>query len=226
MSFKDKFIHVGIIVFVELLALWLFWFSLKQGNASVPIPGFIRDIIQSGDRPTDTPRSLQATSITPFPNEENISTFPTITASFADALSNDTKITIEPRVALTPTFADARTGVMLQLGKPLAPQTTYTITITDEAVDRQYSWSFTTNDTAIDPRSIGGIGRLKDQLPYADPNGRFYIYYAPQTDLYFITVHDDERSIAEQEAALDWLRSQGIINPESLEITWIPSESF
>lgn len=225
MSFKDKAIHVIIIVFVELLALWVFWFSLRQGSVSIPVPGFLKSIVQQDEIPA-IPAGLPATSITPYPNEESVSTLPTITARFGEALSNNTKITIDPKVAVDTTYTEARTKVILRSQRPLQTETTYTVTIEDKAKDRQYSWSFTTSGKAIDPRSVNGIERLKEQLPYADPNGRFYIYYAPQTDLYFISIHDDERSQSEQQAALDWLKGQGIINPDSLEITWIPSESF
>lgn len=228
MNFKDKFIHVTIIVFVELLAVYVLWFSLTRAHVSFPLPKIIRDAISPGFSGPKTPQlpKLTATKILPYPSEENISTFPNIEATFALPLSNSVDVTIDPKANFTVDFQENRTKVVITLNRPLKAQTTYTVTITDKKVAAAYTWSFTTNQVSIDQKVIGGIQRVKEQLPYTDPNQHFSIFYAPQTDLYFITIHDDERSEDDRNAALAWLRSQGVTNIDSLQIVWTPGDVF
>lgn len=226
MTFKDRFIHVAIIATTELLAILLLIYSFDQANAHVPVPGFIRQAINPGGDNARTTPQLRAVSVLPYPNETEISTLPNIEAQFAIPVSNNVKVTTQPQVSYTVSYSEGRTKVTFHLKKPLKTKTTYTIAVAEEANKGAYSWSFTTGTIAVDQKLIPAIDRVKEQIPYSDPNGAFEVYYAAQTDLYFITIHDDERSETDKNAALSWLRSQGITDIQSLQTVFMPSDAF
>ncbi len=222
---NEKFRHVVIILFVELLAVFVLWFSWHQAHVKVMPPKFIRDALPFSTT-EHTTNTITMQQITPFPNEDNITTYPTIIATALIPFSQNTTVELKPSVPTTTVFSSGNQTITVTLQKPLIPNKTYQVTINDNGRNGQYTWSFKTGQATVDPKLVPAIDRVKQQMPYTDPNGQFSIYYAAQTDRYFITIHNNAQSVSDQQAALAWLRSQGVTDTSSLQITWVPSDAF
>lgn len=218
--------HIILISLGFLVALGLTWVGFSNvGRPNVELPGYIKDALPQ-TQSTEQTRKIELTNVVPYPNEIEISTYPTIQVTAVQPLHPLLTIDISPRVSFTKVYTNDNKTLALTLQRPLRKNTKYTIRLFDNTNDASYSWAFTTGDVGVDQKLLGGIERVKQQLPYKDPNGRFEIYYAPQTDVYFITVHDDERSDGDRVAALNWLKSQGITNTSSITISWQASAGF
>jgi len=225
---NEKLRHVLITIAAEAFAAFVFWFSWRQAHIKITPPAVIRNALPFYSPEPSAPNgnTIVMTQITPFPNQTDISTLPTIIATAVAPFSQNATVVLNPLAPATTTFSNNNQTLTLDLQKPLNPNKTYQVTITDPTDNGQYSWSFTTGDIAVDPKLLPAIDRVKQQMPYNDPNGQFTIYYAAQTDEYFITIHNDLRSVNDQAAALAWFRSQGITDTTSLQITWEPSDAF
>lgn len=227
MTFKDRLIDFIVIAIALAVAFGLLWYGISQKKTQIPLPAILIDSLplDANQLPPGVLK-LAATHITPYPDEKDISTYPQIIARFKSPLGASTQVTISPRVAFTPVYSDDRRSVVITQERPLNPNTSYIITIIDDSVNGIYRWSFTTNNRRLEPRYVSAIDRVKEQLPYTDPNSRFIIAYAPQTDIYFITVREGIEFENDKNAAYGWLKSQGIANPEILHITFLPGGGF
>lgn len=223
--FTERVKRIVIVTLGETIAILTMWFMISNKMHNVQTPSFLQDAFgKTSQNKVET--KATASRITPFPNETDISTYPAISATFTNPISRQANVFIRPNVDFEPVISKDTTTVSIALKQPLKPNSHYTVTITDTLTKLSYSWSFTTSKSKIDQKLLPAIDRVRQQLPYTDPNGRFQIYLASQTDTYFISIHNDERSSTDQSEALAWLKQQGVADTGSLHIVWLPSEGL
>lgn len=224
---EEQIRHFLLLAAAVVIAFIMLVYGIKTTHRKNPIPESIRQSL-----PFSAPvqkrgvEALSLSKVTPYPNETEISTLPVITATTREPLSAHTTVTITPQVSFKSKLSRKNTLMTVFLERSLRPNTTYTVEIEDLEKQASYNWSFTTDDTVINSKLLPAITRVQQQMPYSDPNGSFRIFYAPQTDTYFITVHDDERSRPDSENALNWLKSQGFSDPKALQLVITPGDAF
>lgn len=223
MTFKDRLIDFCLIALALIAATLMLWYGFTITKPSLPLPQIVKDSLPFQPRQI---APMQVELVTPFPNEENVSTYPTISLQSQFALGKNVSTKISPSASFKASLSKDNLLLTLSLTSPLKPRTLYVVTVTDPTTLTTYNWAFKTGNRVIDASLAKNIAKLNQSLPFRDPQGRFTAYYAPQTDRYFITVHDDERSIAETEAAYQWIRSFGIASTNDLQITVTPSLEF
>jgi hypothetical protein len=153
-------------------------YAFFSGNAGSYVATYITDT---------TPPTV--TSTTPANGATNVSTVPSVTATFSEAINPATinSSSFELRnptntlIAATVAYDEATRKATLTPNSPLANSTTYTATIKGGATDPRvkdeagnalasnFTWSFTTTSTAI-PQSIWNSSATPTNPSTSDPN--------------------------------------------------------
>lgn len=221
---QERIQHTVLILAGLAIAVGVFIYGVKTTHRQLPLPEMVRQSLPlTGTSPSAT---ISVSHITPYPNETGISTLPSISLTALKPLGKNVIVMITPKVSFTPVLSGDTTNLTVRLNRPLKPKTSYTISVTNKNLGAKYNWSFTTGEVATTTKLIQPLAKLKAKLPYKDPGGSFAVFYAPQTDTYFVTVHDDERSMEDTRKFVLWLRDWGIDKPESIHIVYTPSAVF
>lgn len=202
-------IKVWMVIFVSSLLFALITGFLNQsitpqGNevTSSPTPAVVASILSG----------LKVNSYQPL-GAEKVTTQPTLKLVMSKKLG-DTKadIRLDPAVPLKTTVTD-ETVVAIPT-QPLAINTKYTASLyIDDG--KFFEWGFTTIGSTISQNEAAILDAIKAKMPYQ--GDKFRITYSPVIDQFTVTI-DTKPADTYFQKALDWFKSQGVTNLNSLKI--------
>ncbi|OGY24067.1 MAG: hypothetical protein A2172_00790 [Candidatus Woykebacteria bacterium RBG_13_40_15] len=161
--------------------------------------------------------SLLVSRVEPLPKQEGVSTAPTINIFFDRPVKDmDVKVGTKPDFKFRSELSPGTTVAVVTPEETLLQGTKYTISV---KLDNKliYEWYFTTGSSKT---PTGVVQKIKEKLPYT--GNHFKITYWPSTDKFFITI-DNKPMDVYRDAALNWLRSYGLTDPEKqIHIVYLP----
>lgn len=175
--------------------------SLTDVNIQVPITPDIKILVLR---------------VEPLPDQEGISTSPSIKIIFKDTIS-DEKITVNssPKASFSRSVSPRGYTLTLTPEKNLKTETKYTLDIFHDKT-KIYSWFFTTGTAGASPNIVE---KIKRELPYEVDS--FRITYSSASDTFVVIIFEKPVENNKKQA-LDWFRSQGLKNPDKeINITYL-----
>ncbi len=214
---KTFLIVLGItILIILIISIILIGKEVTKPPVEPPTEGKI----EIPNPPLTKPRVVR---VEPLPGQKDVSTAPTIKVFFEEDVS-ELKVSISPKPPFKFKSAFTRRGSELTLTPTttLKPSTKYKIDVLiDETII--YFWNFTTKKATV---SLSVIEKIKKQMPYQDPGGKFNISYSAATDKFFVRIKAKPIDTSKQ-AAINWFKSQGLTNPEKqINIVYLTSSEI
>ena len=167
-----------------------------------------RKTYRSLDIPNPEPLPNRVLRVEPLPDATGVSANPTVSITFENSVTGkNVSISSKPTASFSQTLSSSGYTLTLIPKTPLKLGTKYTLSISIGKI-KIYEWEFTTGQRSANPAVIEN---LKKKLPYK--GNHFRISYAEATDKYFVNI-DAKPVETYKQAALDWLKSQGLTDPE------------
>ena len=213
-------IFVGVVIILILLVTSIS-FMLFKGESKEKPPEKLDE--QYEFNPVENPREirekliLSVTGVEPRDGQKEISTNPTIKIYFDKPHdSKDIKFVTKPAFKFKIDTARSNLLYTLTPTSALKPSTKYTVDVLHQGL-KIFFWSFTTGKKATVEASL--VEKIKSQLPYQESH--VYITYLSSADKFFVTI-DAKPVNTYKTRALNWFKSQGLVDPESqINITFL-----
>lgn len=191
-------------VFFAIITGFLNQSVVPQGNevTSSPTPTVIASLL----------KGLKVTSYQPL-GAEKVTTQPTLKLEMNKKLgATEAEIRLNPSTPLK--IAISGSIITATPSQPLAINTKYTASLYIDK-GKFFEWVFTTIGSTISQNEAAIVDQIKAKMPYQ--GDKFRITYSSVIDQFTVTI-DTKPSDTYFQKALDWFKSQGVTNLNSLNI--------
>ena len=167
-----------------------------------------RKTYRSLDIPNPEPLPNRVLRVEPLPDATGVSANPTVSITVENPIAGkNVAVSSKPTASFNRSLPPSGYTLTLTPKTPLKLGTKYTLSVSMNNI-KIYEWEFTTGQKGANAVIIEA---LKKKLPYQ--GAHFRISYAQATDKYFVNI-DAKPVETYKKAAIDWLKSQGLTDPE------------